>query len=266
MTVQILCPHCGFSRDVPREKIPPGVRRANCPRCKNQFELNLEVPPGTGEGEKAEGEGKGQVSGRGAPPWEQRPELSLWAAFCRTTKAVLFSPRTLFAQMGCEAGLREPLAYGLLWGSLGTMVGLFWQFLWMSDALYSLAGRYLEEFSMALVFAVCLILSPVYTLVTLCLESLILHACLSLVRAGKNGFQATFRVVAYSQATQVLSFIPFVGGLVVLGWQCVVQMVGLREIHGVSYGKIVLSFLIPFLLVLLVMAGLAVTFSLLFLR
>jgi len=136
----------------------------------------------------------------------------------------------------------------------------------MSETLYSLIGRYLEDFSMALVFAACLILSPLYVIVTLYLESLILHVCLVLVRAGKNGFQATFRVVAYSQGTQVMAFIPVLGGLVALAWQAIVQMVGLREIHEVSYGKIVLAFLIPFVLFLLVIAGLAATLSFLFLR
>lgn len=265
MTVEILCPHCGFTRNIPSEKIPPGVRRANCPRCKNQFELNLQRPA-PALGVKNEGAGKGQGPLRGAPPWERRSELGLWGAIYGTTKAVLFSPRELFATMGFEAGLREPLAYGLLSGSLGTMVGFFWQFLWMSDILYSLIGRYLEEFSMALVFAACLILSPLYVIVTLCLESLILHVCLVLVRAGKNGFQATFRVVAYSQGTQVAAFIPLLGGVAALVWQCIVQMAGLREIHEVSYGKIILAFLIPFVLFLLVIAGLATTLFLLFLR
>jgi hypothetical protein len=265
MTVEILCPHCGFSRSVPREKIPPGVRRANCPSCKKQFELNLEMTAPQ-PGEKDQGAGKGQGPSRGAPPWESRSELGLWGAVYGTTKAVLFKPRELFAGMGFQAGLREPLAYGLLTGSLGTMVGFFWQFLWMSETLYSLVGRYLEEFSMALVFAACLILSPLYVLVTICLESLILHACLVLVRAGKNGFEATFRVVAYSQGTQVMAFIPFLGEVVALVWQCIAQMAGLREIHEISYGKIILAFLIPFVLLLLVIAGLAVTLSYLFLR
>ena len=260
MTVEILCPHCGFSRNVPREKIPPGVRRANCPRCKNQFDLNLQMPD-RHPAEKDEAAGKGAGALRGAPPWERRSELSLWAAFYRTTKAVLFKPRELFAGMGFQAGLREPLAYGLLSGSLGTMVGLFWQFLWMSDILYSLLGRHLTEYSLGLIYAACLILSPLYVVVTLCLESLILHVCLVLVRAGKSGFEATFRVVAYSQGTQVWAFIPFLGGMAALVWQCIVQMVGLREIHEVSYGKIVLAFLIPFVLFLLVVAGLVATFS-----
>ncbi|MEW6668508.1 MAG: YIP1 family protein [Thermodesulfobacteriota bacterium] len=265
MTVEVRCPHCGFSRNVPREKIPPGVRRANCPQCKKLFDLNLQMPAPP-PGDKDEAAGKDRRSPRGDPPWERRSELGLWAAVYGTTKAVLFKPRELFAGMGFQAGAREPLAYGLLTGSLGTMVGFFWQFLWMSGAVYSLIGRALEGISMELVFAACLILSPLYVFVMIYLVSLFLHACLLLVRAGKNGFQATFRVIAYSQGTQVLAFIPFVGGAAGLVWQCVVQMIGLREIHEVSYGRIILAFLIPFVLFLLAITGLTAILSFLFLR
>ena len=36
----ITCPHCAFSRTVPKNVIPEGVRRATCPGCKQAFPLN----------------------------------------------------------------------------------------------------------------------------------------------------------------------------------------------------------------------------------
>ncbi|MBN1103664.1 MAG: YIP1 family protein [Deltaproteobacteria bacterium] len=266
MTVEIVCPHCGLSKTLEREKIPAGVRWANCPRCKNRFELLLANPiPESGQGGEPVGpEEQGPL--RIAPPWERRAELGLWKATCETTKAVLFHPRDLFEKMDVQAGLREPFAFGLLTGALGTMVGLFWQFLVMSGSITSMTRGYLDQYGIALVFTGVLVLSLLLVVVLLFATSLIVHGCLSLVRGGKNGFEATFRVVAYSQAAQILAFIPFVGGLAGLVWQLMVQMIGLKEIHGVSYGRIILAFSIPLVLLLLVLVVVVLTLPFLLLR
>ena len=39
MTVDLTCPFCSFSKKVPKEKIPAGVRWATCPRCQRRFEI-----------------------------------------------------------------------------------------------------------------------------------------------------------------------------------------------------------------------------------
>lgn len=41
--VTINCPHCGFSRTIPRDVIPSGARQAKCPRCKQAFALTPET-------------------------------------------------------------------------------------------------------------------------------------------------------------------------------------------------------------------------------
>ena len=73
---------------------------------------------------------------------------------------------------------------------------------------------------------------------------------------GKNGFEATFRVISYSQAIQVVGVIPFIGGLLGGLWVLVVQVIGIREIHETSYLRVIVAFLIPLALIfLIVMAG-----------
>ena len=118
--------------------------------------------------------------------------------------------------MASGGGLREPLAFGLLFGSLGVMFGLFWQFLMMKNNMLSLFGSLFGEFGLSITFLGTIILSPLFVTIILIAISGILHLCLLMVRGGKNGFEGTFRVVAYSQATQIFTFVPFVGGLV--GW------------------------------------------------
>lgn len=38
--VSIICPECGFRKDVPTSRIPTGTTRVSCPRCKHSFALD----------------------------------------------------------------------------------------------------------------------------------------------------------------------------------------------------------------------------------
>jgi uncharacterized membrane protein YjgN (DUF898 family) len=39
----IVCPHCAFSKVVPKNAIPDGIKQATCPKCKQAFPLNDET-------------------------------------------------------------------------------------------------------------------------------------------------------------------------------------------------------------------------------
>lgn len=41
--MSILCPQCGFRKDVPKALIPEGATRANCPRCQHAFALGSDT-------------------------------------------------------------------------------------------------------------------------------------------------------------------------------------------------------------------------------
>lgn len=41
----LACPHCGFSREMAAESIPPGVKGATCPECRKRFDLSDAVRP-----------------------------------------------------------------------------------------------------------------------------------------------------------------------------------------------------------------------------
>ena len=250
MIVEITCPNCNFSKKIPEEKIPTGVRWASCPRCKQRFEFALpqsspDIEPGQ-KGEKPVSE-----AGRRGSPWENRAELGIWQGIYQTFKAVLFSPQHLFRSMTVKGGIKEPLAFGLLLGSIGTMFGFFWQFLIMSGSLLSLGNIPMGQFAMGLIFLGIIILSPLFVIMSLFFASAILHLLLLIVRGGKNGFNATFRVVSYSQAIQVLGVIPipFIGGLISSFWLLIVQIIGIREIHETSYLRVIIAFLIPLALI-----------------
>jgi hypothetical protein len=266
MIVELTCPYCRFSKKLPKEKIPEGVKWVTCPRCRQRFEIS-EFYPETGpdadkiveeKGYDGPGEGHGKDFQRHGSPWEDRSTLGLWQGIYQTLKAVLFSPGKLFRNLTCQGGIKEPLAFGLLVACLGAMIGFFWKFLILSGELLSLDYPFFGQFTAALIFLFVIVIIPVSVTLFMLLYSGILHILLRILRAGQNGFEATFSVVAYSQAAQVWALIPFFGVLVAGIWQLIVQIIGLREIHETSYLRVIIGLMIPVALIFLLVIMFAV--------
>ena len=263
MTVELTCPYCRFSKQIPKEKIPKGVKWVTCPRCRQRFEIpefNPRTDLGateTGEekGYDGPGEGNGKDLKRHGSPWENRSNLGLWQGIYQTLKAVLFSPEKLFRTLTYKGGIKEPLAFGLLVACLGSMIGFFWEFLILSGGLVSLAYPLFGRLTAALIFLLVIVIIPVLVTLVMFIYSGILHLLLRILRAGQNGFEATFRVVSYSQAAQTWSLIPFIGGFIGGIWQFIIQIIGLRVIHETSYLRVILAFLIPVAFVFLLIFG-----------
>ena len=118
-----------------------------------------------------------------------------------------------------------------------------------------MADGVISQFTMNLIFIGLMVISPLFVTMIIFSTSGILHLLLLIVGGGKNGFEATFRVVSYSQATQVLGMMPFIGGLIGGFWLLIVQIIGLREIHETSYLRVFVALLIPLALIFLLVAG-----------
>ena len=250
--VEIRCPYCGFSKQVPREKIPANAKWAVCPKCRQRFELFQDI---AFEKVGSAGENQGQ-SMRSKSPWERRDELGLWPALRETMKAVLFSPGRLFSTMSFKEGMKEPLAFGLLAGSLGSMLGFFWQLILMSLGVVGFRGPFIGHLGIWFVPLFMVVFVPIFVLIGIYISSAILHVLLLIVRGARSGFEATFRVVCYCQAAQVLGVVPFLGGWIAGIWQLVIQIIGLKEIHETSYLRVIVAFLIPLaFIVLLILAA-----------
>lgn len=59
---------------------------------------------------------------RSGLPWEHREQLGLVNAFIETVKLVLTDPNRAFTQMRTTGGIGEPLLFGVIGGSIGTMI------------------------------------------------------------------------------------------------------------------------------------------------
>lgn len=255
--VQIVCPSCNFSKEVQREKIPPGVKFATCPRCKRRFELVIDRSSPEDREKRTytyTAAGPGPSAGT-LPPWENRLERGLWQGIYKTFTQVLLSPGSIFRNMNCKAGMKDPLAFGVLFGSIGSMFSFFWQFLRGWGRIDSLAQGALGQIGLSLLFFGVMLFIPIFVLITMFVATAIAHLGLLIAGAGKRGFEGTFRVVAYSQAAQVMGFFPFLGGLVGGLWQLIIQIIGLREIHGTSYLRIFFALFLGLVLVVLLIGA-----------
>lgn len=240
--IEITCPRCNYTKNIPLEKIPPGAKWITCPRCGNKFEYLRKE-----EDRKTEK--------RSATHWERYIEIGLWKGVKHTIKSVLFSPRNMFSSMPVKGGWRKPLAFGLLVGSISSMCAVFWEFLIAQSGFLLPFGGLSISLSSPIIFLIFIFLSPFLVSMNIFISSFIIHFLLLLVRAGNNRFEATFRVMAYSQAATIWSLVPFIGSLIGWVWRSIVQIIGLKEAHETSYLRIIVAFSIPIVLLLLIVAG-----------
>jgi hypothetical protein len=257
MMVELTCPHCSFQKSVAREKIPFGARTAICARCRQRFD----IPPLPWGPERAQTR---KDKGRTAPPWERRLDLGVARSVRESVKGVLFSPSRFFRTTTVAGGIKEPFAFGVLMGSLGMMLEVFWQAVIRFKDLPVLNRAAFGEFAWVPLILGTLVLCPLIATIFISISALALHALLAFVKAGKNGFEATLRAVSYSQASQLWAVIPFLGSLLAGIWLVVITVVSLREIHGTSYGKVIFALLIPFFVIVVTVTAGLISFFLFF--
>jgi hypothetical protein len=115
-------------------------------------------------------------------------------------------------------------------------------------------------------FLLGVILAPVAGIIGLFLVAAIAHLFVMLfVGDANSGFESTFRVVSYVAVTNLVNWIPIIGGLLAL-YGLYLAVVGIREMHSTTTGRAALVVLLPIgallllVLIFVVVAG-AIVFS-----
>ncbi len=175
-------------------------------------------------------------------PWEDLEGLGFLEAFLTTLKEVLLSPTQFYRRMPTSGGVTSPLIFALILGVLGGVLGLAWQWVFMLRL-----GQF-QEISTTHLVGITIGL-PLIVLLTLYLGSAMIHLCLMVVGGNRRGFEATFRVIAYSWSTQIFALIPLVGGLIIPIYALAIEIIGLREGHGIGTGRAVLAVFLPFIVI-----------------
>ncbi len=201
-----------------------------------------------------QGFGQDPAEGLQLPPWERRDRYGFLNALYLTIKDVLLAPNQFFHRMPSQVGVVQPLLFAVLLGLVATF------FHWM----YAVAGSSLQIFvsdDLAEVMGAPIytffnfLFSPVTVAVGLFFQAAITHLMLMVLGGNKLGFEATFRVLAYSEATAVLLMIPGCGAVIGLVWSLVVTVIGLYSIHETEAWKAVLAVVLPSIICFSTVAG-----------
>lgn len=249
------CPHCGAEFEpvgIPREQQPQGSG----------------LPPAQPMAQKkAEGEAK-------YCPWEDKARLGFVGALYETWKESLFNPTNFFRKLPVTGGIGNPLLYGLILGMIGVIFSIMYNQFWGNVFDLSRFAPYMghnfdwEGYNFArqvesVGMLVWLVVSPFFIAAGFFIASGIFHLILLIFGWNKENFEATFRVISYSEGAQFFQIVPFFGGLITLVWSVVLYVIGLKEVHKLSVGQALLVVFLPLILICLCCCGsLAIIFGL----
>lgn len=218
----VFCPFCGS--DVDPEQAQPGSLpgTAHCPTCRQEIDVPgsapLTSPPPLAPPPMAPPVMVPEAPQPG-PAWEG--EGGFFSRLLRTTGQVLFHPVRFF-RAPARSGYAWALSYALILGTLGQACNVYWG--------HALGNDYfsLRSAILGLIFAPFMVIASVF------LTTWVVHFCLWILRGTHNGVQATFRVMAYGQATALFLAIPpnRLGMALAAVWGLVVAIGGLAAAHG----------------------------------
>jgi hypothetical protein len=215
----------------------------------------------TGAGGTGSSGGPSPGSG-GSPQGAQSPAAAEFRytdpvqTFIATVQAVVLRPVDFYRGILRQGDFINPLIFAIICYEVSAILGGLLRLVGIGPANQNFGG-----------FLVAVILAPIFAAIGLFIGSGILYLLVMLIVGSRNaGFEATFRVVAYSAVTSLVSWIPFIGGILSL-YSIYLAIVGIREVHNTTTGKAALVVLIPaavilFLILILIAAGAALFFSL----
>ena len=174
------------------------------------------------------------------PPWEIDGDFQSWFA---TAAEVLLSPRRAFGGMRRSGGIGLPLLYYII----GLTVGMLGTALWRVG-LMAIRGR-LELMSVAQITGIvagAFVFAFAVTLVVLFVFAAIAQSILALQGAGRHGFEATLRTLAYAHGSAApFGLVPLIGSTIGAVWAIVISIPGLAAMHETSTGKAAVAVLVP---------------------
>jgi hypothetical protein len=236
MGKMITCPKCGFEQPETDVCIKCGI---NIPQY-----LKFQERTRSWENQAREFSYEEKYS-----PWESGEGFI--GAFLQTVKESLFSSSHFFKKVAQGDGYWSPLIYGIISGIIGMGGALFWQ--WIIFSQWFPIHR-LPDVPYTFLLLLVSIALPFLVVFSILFESSIIQVCLVIVGGNKNGFQATFRAVAYSFSGQLFGIIPYIGSTLGGIYTLILIIFGVREGHGISTGRAVLAIFFPFI----VMIGLGI--------
>ncbi len=188
---------------------------------------------------------------RDGPAWERRDQLGLMKAAWETMKAVLLNPTDTFARMKREGGIGTPLVYNLILSSIGSIVGLAYQFLFNMGTRSMIPADAPQSAMIGVgftagMFVGAAIFMPVFIAISTFVGSGLLHLSLMICGGAKQSFETTLRTHCYvAGSCSIVQVVPVCGALVSGIWALVCMCIGISKTHEISVGRAVLAVLLP---------------------
>ncbi|HSJ25908.1 MAG TPA: Yip1 family protein [Longimicrobiales bacterium] len=187
-------------------------------------------------------------------PWPPAQGESVVAAFGETWTGASLRPRSFFRAMPADGTIRTALLYYIPLGIAVAGADLFWTL--------TLGG--LEPESEAVLGELPLgggmnpllefLMAPVILLLSLFIAAGVTHALLKLFGGANRSFRFTTRVFAFAYSPQILAVVPVIGTVGGFIWMVGIAIIGLREGHRTSLGRVLAAVLIPVTLALIFVA------------
>lgn len=186
-------------------------------------------------------------------PWEE-PGRPFFNGLFETVKLLASSPTEAYRRMPLTGGIGRPLFYAIAVGWVSIAVAVFWnvllQGLWMpfvesAEDLAGMGAMYGLTVGWGLLMVV---LAPLFVVIGVFIAASILHLMLMIVGGASSGFEATVRVVCYTQTAQLAGIIPFCGGIITLVWTVILYVTGFSTAHRTTQGKAIVAVLLPVVL------------------
>jgi hypothetical protein len=154
--------------------------------------------------------------------------------FIATVQAVVLRPVDFFSGILRQGDFINPLIFAIICYEVAAILGGLLRLVGIGATNQGFGG-----------FIGSIIFAPIVAVIGLFIGAGILHLLVMLIVGSRNsGFEATFRVVAYSAVTSFVSWIPFIGGILSL-YGIYLGIVGIREVHNTTTGRAALVVLIP---------------------
>lgn len=184
-------------------------------------------------------------------------------SFVEVVGRVVTRPAEFFSSIPRRGNFVSPLVFALICIVISTILGGLLRLALRSEAAGGIRFEGVGPYGFG-AFIADVILSPIGGAIGLFLLAAIAHLFVMLFVGDNNtGFESTFRVVSYVSVTNLVNWIPIIGGLLAL-YGLYLAVVGIREMHSTTTERAALVVLLPIgvllLLVLLfvVIAGVIV--------
>jgi hypothetical protein len=189
------------------------------------------------------------------------------ASFAEVVRRVVLQPVGFFARLPQRGSLLNPLVFALICAEIAVILGGIVTLAGAGGAFVTGYGFQVPENQGFGEFVGSVVLAPIGSAIGVFVVAGIAHLLVRLVVGARNaGFGATFRVAAYASVTSLVSWIPFVGGLLAL-YGIYLSTVGIREMHNTTTGKALIVVLAPLIvIVVLALLGLLVAGAMFFSR